>query len=78
MAAAAVLAGLSVVPAATGAGKPQLRGTIPPPPAIAKPGNQWSATEIAAAKAECTGLLNGLDLDFSYLPPLRQGQCGAA
>ena len=47
-----------------------------PAPAAA-PANTWSPDDIAAAKTECASLLKGLDLDFSYLAPIKQGQCGA-
>lgn len=38
----------------------------------------WTATEIAAAKAECAKLTKGLSIDFRYAEPIRQGQCGTA
>lgn len=38
----------------------------------------WTQAEIAAAKAECEKLTKGLSAEIRYLPPIRQGQCGAA
>lgn len=37
----------------------------------------WDASEVAAAKADCTKLLAGLPLEYETLPPLREGRCGA-
>lgn len=54
-------------------GKPKAgdEKTPEPPPA-------WTEAEIAAAKAECDKLTKGLSVEMRYVPPIRQGQCGAA
>lgn len=38
----------------------------------------WSEAEIAAAKAECERLTNGLSVEMRYVEPMRHGQCGTA
>ena len=38
----------------------------------------WTPADIIAEKAECVTLLRGVDVDFSYLPPIKQGPCGLA
>ena len=59
-----------------------LRGTLKVPaatePAKPSPEGDWSDTEVAAGKAQCTILLKGLDLEFTYLAPIKHGLCGAA
>jgi hypothetical protein len=50
-------------------------------PAAALPGEaptvHWSASEVAAAKADCARLLPELALDYETLPPIKEGRCGA-
>jgi hypothetical protein len=53
---------------------------IPPLPERA-PGRkrtpaEWSPEEIAAAKTDCERMLAGLAVDWSPLPPIREGACG--
>ncbi len=38
---------------------------------------RWSADEIAAARSQCTALLKAAGAEFEFLPPLRNGACGA-
>jgi len=49
-------------------------GQLPASGAVAK--DEWSAAEIAVDKTECAGLDKTLALEFSYLPPIKQGACG--
>ena len=37
----------------------------------------WSDAEIAAARAECTGIMAGVEADWSVAPPMRLTACGA-
>ena len=78
---AALLSLTSGGPALAGSEPPPLRGTLspaaPPDPTAPKLADSWSGTEIASARAECESLLKGLGLDFSYLAPIKHGQCGS-
>lgn len=38
----------------------------------------WKPEEIAAAQARCTAILKDLDAVSTPVPPIREGQCGAA
>ena len=46
---------------------------MPSPPAEM----QWSTAEAEFAKAECRRLIGSLKIDWTELPPTRQGTCGA-
>ena len=48
----------------------------PLPPALQKT-PEWTETEIADAKAECTRLLDKVTVVTEPLPPAREGACGA-
>jgi hypothetical protein len=37
----------------------------------------WTDAEIAQAKAKCATVLEGLDLDYAPLEPIKEGKCGA-
>jgi hypothetical protein len=37
----------------------------------------WTDAEIAQAKAKCATLLQGLELDYAPLEPIKEGRCGA-
>ena len=78
----AIVAGLNV--AASFADEPM---TTPPGSANSAPAagpdtspktGDWTPADIAAERAECITLLRDVDVDFSYIPPIRQGPCGLA
>ena len=37
----------------------------------------WTKDQIAAAKAECAGIMAELEAKYAPLPPIREGRCGA-
>jgi hypothetical protein len=49
-----------------------------PPAAAAATGSsgRWTTAEIVAAKSECLALLDGVEAEISYLPPISEGSCG--
>jgi Extensin-like protein C-terminus len=53
----------------TAGDKPEPAGPPPPP-------EKWTATEVEAARADCTKRLSGLHVLSEALGPIREGMCG--
>lgn len=54
---------------------PERKAATPTPATPPKP-DAWSPAEIAAAKAQCTAALKGLNVLVSYEEPIKNGECG--